>query len=160
MAYRSSWPLRIAYIGSILGVVLPVGLSASGWVGLSLGRGGASGVVAALSSIVLVAVAIWRIWVVAADRSALNAPRATGALSAARILGMFLLYVGTVVFVLNLVGRPLMRALVTRPSENGIEYYVAGLYLAFFAGLGSLGLILFEYSRIRSFEKSEILGDS
>lgn len=160
MAHRSSRSLRVAYICCVLGIVAPVGLSASSWVGISMGRAGVSSIPAILSLVVLLALGVWRIWVVGADRTTLDAPQTHGALSATRILGIVFLYIGAVVFLLNVAGRPLIRALITRPSENGIEYFIAGVYLAFLGGLGSLGLVLFEYSRIRSFEKSASLGDS
>ena len=160
MVHRSSLPVRIAYICTVLGIVAPIGLAASGWVGLSLGRGGYGGILSTVSFALFLALGLWRIWVVAADRSTLDSPQTKGLLLAARLVGLFLLYVGAVVFVLNVVGQPLIRALVTHRSEDGIEYYVAGMYLALLGGFGSLGLLLFEYSRIRSFEMGASLEDS
>jgi hypothetical protein len=107
-----------------------------------------------VSAALFLGLGIWRIWVVAADRMALDSPQTEGVLLAARVLGVVFLYLGTLVFVLNVVGRPLIRALITRPSENGVELYVAGMYLAMLGGIGTLGLLLFEYSRLRSFEKA------
>jgi hypothetical protein len=106
-----------------------------------------------VSAVLFLGLGIWRIWVVAADRSALESPQTEGVLLAARLVGVLFLYLGTLVFVLNVIGRPLIRALITRPSEDGVEFYVAGMYLAMFAGIGTIGLLLFEYSRLRSFER-------
>jgi|SRR5690348_11509899 len=153
MAHRISWPTRIAYIGTVLGIVAPIGLSASSWVGISLGRGGVGGFPMYVSAVLFLGLGIWRIWVVAADRSALESPQTEGVLLAARLVGVLFLYLGTLVFVLNVIGRPLIRTLIKRPSEDGVEFYVAGIYLAMFAGIGTIGLLLFEYSRLRSFER-------
>ncbi len=46
-----------------------------------------------------------------------------------------------------------MAALITHRSENGIELFVVGIYLAMLGGIGFLGLITFELSRLLGFEE-------
>jgi hypothetical protein len=160
MSHRSTWPLRIVYVIVLLSILLPIGLSGSGWVSLSLGRGGWRSLWQYAFVALFVVLAIWRIWVVLADRSTLDSPAVAGLLRAIRITGVTLLSLGTLVFALDVLGRPIIRALVSRPSESGVEFYVVGLFLAFLKGIGPLGVIVFEFSRLRSFEKLGYLGDS
>ncbi len=63
------------------------------------------------------------------------------------------MYVGVVGTLLSWFGGPLMRAFMTSRTESGAEYFVAGLYLSFVAGIGTLGLLLFESSRLLAFER-------
>lgn len=48
---------------------------------------------------------------------------------------------------------PLMRALMTSHTESGAEYFVAGMYLSMLGGIGTLGLLCFELSRLVAFEQ-------
>jgi hypothetical protein len=153
MSHQASWPLRIAYIVCLLGIVAPIGLSASSWVSLTLGRSMYLGNIPTLIVAVLILVlGVWRIWVVAADQSTLGSPRVEGALLLLRCAGVFFVYVGALTTFFNWFGGPLIRLLVKHRSEDGIEFYVAGVFLAILGGLGRLGLLMFELSRTRSFE--------
>lgn len=46
-----------------------------------------------------------------------------------------------------------MAVLITHRSENGIEFFVVGMHLALLGGIGFLGIITFEVSRLPSFDE-------
>jgi hypothetical protein len=50
--------------------------------------------------------------------------------------------------------RPLGRLLAPHGSDNGIEFFIVGLVIAVLATLAPMGLLLFEFSRLRAFELS------
>jgi len=37
-------------------------------------------------------------------------------------------------------------------TDSGAEYFVAGMYLALLGGIGTFGLLFFEFSRLVGFE--------
>ena len=65
-----------------------------------------------------------------------------------------MLVLGACVTVLNIVARPLMNLVMTSHTESGAEYFVVGMYLALLGGIATFGLVLFELSRLLSFEKA------
>jgi hypothetical protein len=47
-----------------------------------------------------------------------------------------------------------MRAFMKSRTESGAEFFVVGMYLSVAAGIGMLGLLSFEFSRLLAFERS------
>ena len=160
MPLQNNLALRAAYSAVLLGVLLPIGLSASGWVGLTFGRGGGRGGVLMIGAVLFAALVVWRLVVVASGRANLERPLPTGALRALRILGIVCLYIGGVVFLLDLLGRPLLRSIFPKPDDAGVMLYVAGVYLAVLKSIGTFGVLCFESSRLRSLESALPASDS
>jgi hypothetical protein len=82
----------------------------------------------------------------------LDAFEVAGVAKVLRGIGVLALYVGAFIAIVNWVGGPVMRMLITAPSESGVEFYVAAVFLGLLSGIGTLGLTLFELSRLLSFE--------
>ena len=143
--------LRVVYCIVIIAAVLPVGLASSSWVRLSLGGGG-MGLLPLFSLLSLLLLATYRIVLVLKDASTLSAPPAAGVAKFLRVLGIVMLVVGAFVFALNIVAGPLMHRFMSSHTESGAEYFVAGMYLALLGGIGTFGLLLFEFSRLLGFE--------
>lgn len=151
MYLTASRSLKIAYAIVVLAAVVPIGLASSGWVALATGRGGAA--IPYIGPILFLVLGIYRVATVYRNPQALHSYPVKGFVNVLRKIGVFALYFGALVGVLNLVSRPLMAALITHRSENGIELFVVGIYLAMLGGIGFLGLITFELSRLLGFEE-------
>ena len=148
---QASIGFRICYCIAVLGAIVPMGLASSGWVRASTG-GSFAGLLPLVGMVPYVALGLYRVFLVARVPGTLDSPPASGVAAVLRSVGVLCVYAGAVVAVLNWASRPLMRMLVTKPSETGVEFFVAGLYLALASGVGVLGLLLFEFSRLRGFE--------
>ena len=144
---RAPWPTRIVYALALAASVLPFG--ASGWVSLAVGAGSWAG----LSLIIVLALAVYRGVMVLTHPGALEAPSSAGMGRWCRRLGLWLSGIGLLTFSLTFLVRPIAHALVPRGSDNGIEFFVVGPALAVFSGLTPVGLLLFEFSRLRAFEQ-------
>jgi hypothetical protein len=153
MNRQASFPFRLFYCLAVLGTIVPIGLANSGWVRASTG-GTLVSLVPFAGPILFLALGLYRVFLVARVPGTLDLPPVAGIASVLRAIGAFCIYAGAVVGILNWVSRPLMRLLVTRPSETGVEFYVAGVYLALAGGVGALGLLLFEFSRLLGFERA------
>lgn len=150
---RASWGLKCVYCIAILAAVVPIGLAASGWVTLTLGRSASPvGGLTVLGPLILLAVGLYRIWTVVRLSGTLDAFEVAGVAKVLRGIGVLALYVGAFIAIVNWVGGPVMRMLITAPSESGVEFYVAAVFLGLLSGIGTLGLTLFELSRLLSFE--------
>jgi hypothetical protein len=146
----SSWPLRIAYASTLLGFLLPF---TRGLLGSTPGiRLGAWSYVLLVPALILAATCLWRLVIVLSDRNALDSFAVDGALLAARRVGTLLIYLGAAVLVLSVLGGPIVWLLLSHHTESGAEYFLLRLFLALFTGIGPVGLVAFEFSRMRSFE--------
>jgi len=153
MYHIASWRLRLVYILVVAVTILPFGISNTGWVAATIG--GRSSALAALplvGPLVLLALGVYRIWLVLRSSETLNSYRTAGAASVLRVLGLVALHVGAIVGVINFAARPMMRMLVSQPSDSGIEFYVVGVLVGLISGVGPFGIILFEFSRLLAFE--------
>jgi len=142
--------LKHAYTLVVLSKILPIGLAASSWVALAAGAYAQPFALAWL--ILFLILGLYRIFTLYKNPKSLCSYPVAGVASLLRKVSLFLLYVGAIVGLLNLVSRPLMAALVTHRSETGIEFFAVGFYLALLGGIGPLGLFGFEFSRILAFE--------
>jgi hypothetical protein len=154
MMHRASWPLKCAYSITILSTVLPIGISSSGWVAATLGGGGASPLagVTILGPLLFFILGLYRIWTVVRLSRTLDSFETTGVSKILRGIGVVCLYLGALIAIANWIARPAMRMLIASPTESGVEFYVVGVYLALLRGIGVLGLISFELSRLLCFE--------
>jgi hypothetical protein len=153
MNRQASFPFKLSYCLAVLGTIVPMGLASSGWVRASTG-GSLVGLLPFTGPMLFFALGLYRVFLVARVPGTLDSLPVTGVAMVLRAVGVFCIYAGAVVGILNWVSLPLMRLLVTRPSETGVEFYVVGVYLALAGGVGVLGLLLFEFSRLLGFERA------
>lgn len=148
----ASFWLKLFYCLTVLSAIVPIGLASSGWVRASTG-GGFVSVVPFVGPLLLLALGLYRVFLVARVPGTLDSPPVAGVSALLRAIGVFCIYAGGLVGILNWVSRPLMHLLITKPSETGVEFYVVGVYLALAGGVVVLGLLLFEFSRLLAFER-------
>ena len=152
MKNAASTSLKWVYSLVVLSAVLPVGLAASKWVALARGGGVMSGVLF-IGPLLFLALGVYRIYSVARVPGTLSSTRLEGFPLFLRRVGIFALYVGSVVAILGWLAGPLMKLLMTQHTESGAEFFVVGVYLSMLGGIGILGLVLFELSRLIGFER-------
>lgn len=152
MKHVVSPSLKWAYVIVVLAAVIPFGLSRSAWVAMATG-GAVPGGIPIVGPLVLLVVGVYRAYMVVKVPGTLKSCPVAGFALALRKIGIVGLYVGAVIGVLNVIGGPLMGALMTRRTESGAEFLVAGLFLAMAGGVGVLALVLFELSRLVGFEQ-------
>jgi hypothetical protein len=141
--------LRWLYCLAILSVIFPTGMS--GWVAMTVG-GSPFQVIPYIGAIVFLALGIWRMYLVIRHAGTLESFVYSGLLKFLRVVGIIGMVIGVLYLVLRFSYRPIIQSLVKRPSESGVEFYVVGVYLSLLGGFGSLGIILFELSRLLGFE--------
>jgi hypothetical protein len=155
MSKDASLLTRISYCIVVLGAVLPIGLSKSGWVAMATGPSLASSI-PYVGTFLFLLVGIYRIYVVARSQRSLVAMQSSGFISILRATGIFLLYVGALFTIIGWVVGPLMHAFMRSRTESGAEFFAVGLMVALVGRAGVFGLILFELSRLRSFETQSV----
>jgi hypothetical protein len=149
---QASRVLRIAYCLVLVAAMVPVGMAESGWIGAVIGGTGL-GIVPSFGPTVFIALALYRITLVARHWQILAAPRAAGWFPRAmRMCGVALIHQGALAALVTWLALPLLKWFVPERTESGIEFYTE-LFLYLGAGLGMLGLALFEFSRLLAFER-------
>src|SRR3954451_15224098 len=143
--------LKVAYCLVLLFAVFPLGLAGSSWVALA--HGGMAGVLPLVGILPMLVLALYRVYSVARVSSTLSSYPAAGFARALRALGVLAIYLGALVSIASMVAGPLMRVLMTSHTESGAEYFVVGMYLSMLGGVGTLGLICYELSRLTAFER-------
>jgi hypothetical protein len=138
------------YAVAVVGFIFPFGML--GWVGLTLGRGGL-GIVTMTGYLIMVPLGAYRIYQVLRVRGTLDAIVYPGVIQGIRILGMVVLAIGALVTALRFTATPLMRLLLKHRSEDGVEFYAVGIYLALLSGFALAGIMLFEFGRLLGFER-------
>lgn len=141
---RAHLLLKLCYCLNLFGLLLPLAFA-----GLSsLSSGGDTppliALIAAIVGLVLTLIGLYRIGLVLGVPGTLDAWPATGVTDGLHKAGTALVYVGAAVGVMGTLSRPWMHvtdALVGTPA------------LALAAGVGLVGLVLFEFSRLLSFEQ-------
>jgi hypothetical protein len=136
---------RILYAMVLLVSVIPIG---SGWVALAAGATSWAGP----ATILVWILAVYRAVLVLARPATLDAPCPGGWLAWCRRLGLGLVATGLALSASRFFVRPLGHLLAPHGSDNGIEYFIVGLVIAVLATLAPMGLLVFEFSRLRGFE--------
>lgn len=149
--------LRWAYCLTLLFTVFPFGLVGSGWVAIA--RGGIDGTMTIFGNLLILVLALYRIYLVGRVKNTLSSCPSVGFARLLQHVGVFAIYIGAIVAIASLLGGPLMRAFMTSRSESGVEFFIVGVYLSMFSGVGILGLLCFELSRLVSFERHAKLGN-
>lgn len=148
--------MKVFYCLAVASAVLPFGMS--GWVAMTVG-GNPMPVVPYLGPLLLLVIGIWRIYQVSRYPGTLDSYVYGGALTVLRVFGLIAMGIGVLYLVVQLGGGMLVRALVPRRTESGVEFYVLGVYLALVSGIGPLGILLFETSRLFGFERHKRMGE-
>jgi hypothetical protein len=148
----ASVSLRILYCLAVVSAVFPYGMS--GWVALTLGATPRPILFMAFPLLFLVA-GLWRVYRVARYPGTLGSYTFDGALKVARIVGIVGMVIAVLYLLVRLGSGPWLRSLDRSGdiSTRGIASYVAGVYFAMFSGFATLGIIIFEFSRLLGFEK-------
>ena len=76
-----------------------------------------------------------------------------GLLSWCRALGIGLMALGVIAFVFQFFVGPIGRMLFSQRTESGAEFFVVGIWLAMFTAVTPISVLLFEASRLLSFER-------
>jgi hypothetical protein len=97
--------------------------------------------------------ALYRIYLVARVPGTLSSYPPAGFARPLRAVGVLAIYLGALVSVASLLAGPLMRVLMKSHTESGAEFFVVGMYLSMLGGIGTLGLICYELSRLIAFER-------
>jgi hypothetical protein len=151
--HPASVPLRVFYCLAIVSVVVPWPMS--GWVALTLGTAGTPSFMFFVPLLLLV-VGIWRIYQVAAVPHTLDSYVEGGALKALRIAGLIGMGCGVLMMLFRFAPGLLVGAMGGARSDTGVEFYLVGIVLALVGGVGSLGIVLFEGSRLMGFERHAV----
>lgn len=146
---ETSRRLQWFYVLGLIAIV--ISSRHSGWVQMAIGGSWLMSLLA-LTAMLVIAVAVGRAVQVLRRRDRLDAPVAAGWITLLRRAGLLLLALGIVTALLQLLMVPIVRAIVPRGSDNGIEFFIAGLALAAGSGFAPSGLLLFELSRLLGFE--------
>jgi hypothetical protein len=141
--------LKWAYSLTMLAAVFPLSAFVSSWVQLVSGDWS----ILFLGTLFFMALGLYRIFLVARVPGTLDSREPRGIASVFRKLGIAGIYAGAVIAVITVLAGPLTRLLVTQRSDSGIEYFVIGIYVVLLGGIGKLGLVLFEFSRLLAFER-------
>ena len=149
MQLTASRSLKFAYAITVLAAVAPIGLASSSWVVIATGKVG----VGLIGTVLLVAFGIYRVATVFKNPYALSSYEVKGFVLVLRRVGIFALYVGAIIGILNWLSLPVMLGLFKPRSESGVEFFAVGLYLALLGRVGLLGIIAFELSRILGVEE-------
>ncbi len=150
MELPASRSLKIAYALTILAAVVPIGIAKSGWVALATGSGAMGFLL--LGPLLMLLVGVYRLITIFRNPAALSSYAVVGIANLLRKLGIFVIYVGAIVGVIGWVSGPLMAAFMKHRSENGVEFFVVGTYLALLGGIGMIGIFSFEFSRLLGME--------
>jgi hypothetical protein len=152
MNHQPNFALKLSYCLVVLSAVVPFGLAKSGWVALATGATPV-GMIPFVGPILFLALGLYRVYLVLRVKVTLNSPGVSGATAWFRAVGAFFIYVGAIIAVLSWMAGPLMRMFIKQRTESGAEFFVVGMYLSLAAGIGVLGLFLFEFSRLLAFER-------
>jgi hypothetical protein len=143
--------LKLAYCLVLLFAVLPLGLAGSSWVALARGRIGAP--LLLIGILPMLVLGLYRIYLVARVPGTLSSYPPAGFARPLRALGVFAIYLGALVSVATPLAGPLMRDLMKSHTESLAEYFVVEVYLSMLGGVGTLGLLCYELSRLVAFER-------
>ncbi|MBI3903961.1 MAG: hypothetical protein HY306_13630 [Nitrosomonadales bacterium] len=151
MQTEASRSLKWLYCLTLLAAVFPTGMfGATSWGGLAAGGGILSGGVFALA--ILLAIFIYRIVLVARNPHTLNAYITSTRVKYLRRLGIFLMVAALIGSFAIFFIRPLTLGIFSKPGENGIAFFVTGVFIYLISSMGLPGLLIFEASRLFGFE--------
>jgi hypothetical protein len=145
-----SWPTNFAYCIAILVALEPAATAL--FVPMPrLGHGSSGNSLMPLLGIAPGALlGLYRLYLVAKGPHTLSSPRVGCVPDFVRALGVLFLWIGAVGGVLSLAAWPWIGAILPRR----VEFVVGGFDLVHLAGVGWMGLFLFEFGRLAALEQS------
>jgi hypothetical protein len=151
MYIRAPSYLKWSYVMVVLSAILPIGLANSGWVSLATGGPSLGGRL--FWSIAIIAIGLYRVFLVLKLPGTLDAPEMKGFCKVVRKIGVFLLVLGAFIGGVNIISIPVLLAVEFRHTSDAPVFFIVGVLLSKFIGLGLLGLTMFELSRLLGFEQ-------
>jgi hypothetical protein len=144
---RAATPLiRWLYCLTLLSVLVSASLlGVSGAVAMAYGIGILSGRTIIL--LLIVVGSLYRIVQVARFPAALDVNITGFGIRMLRSIGVFLMCLGLTAVLLMIFRRPFTLLILPNPGDNGIGFFVVGVFLYAFSAAGWLGVIAFEFAR-------------
>lgn len=143
---------KFIYCLTIFSIVLPFGLASSSWVRMTVGGGLAF--IPFIGPLLMLTVGLGRCAQVWRNPHVLDGPVVAGYLRIIQMIGVALIYAGALIGIANWLSIPMVKIFIKDAGPNGILYYAIGVYLALMSGVGILGLMIFEATRLVGFERS------
>jgi hypothetical protein len=141
-----SWMTRVVYVAALVGIVLS-SMAQTGWVGLATG-GSILAMMGSLWAAGVTALVLYRAYTVLRYRDAIAARRPY-------LIGWLVRYAGWLVMLVAALGSlailfrgPLTLMLFKTPGENGIAFFVVGVYAVMASAVALPGVLIFELSRL------------
>jgi hypothetical protein len=142
---RATFLLKLCYCLNLFGLLLPIALAQfAGLPAHGDATTAAAALVAGLIALVLVLAGLYRIGLVVRLAGTLDAWPATGPSDALQRIGSAGLHAGAGIGLASLVAGPWLHAADAQPAAQ---------VLAIAGGIGLIGLVLFEFGRLMSFEQ-------
>lgn len=142
---RADWPTRLIYCLALLSFIIGHLIQGS-WVSLATG-GGLLGWAGKFLSSVIVACLFYRIYLVLRYENTLRARKPNMLGWAVRNLGVLAMLASTLGMASMFLIKPLTLLLFKSAGENGIGFFVVGVYAVMLSRTGWVGCLLFELSR-------------
>jgi hypothetical protein len=137
--------LKLVYCLVVLAAAILVGLSSSGWVQMGW-RASPAALILGLPPLLLMALALHRVYLVVRWPRTLDSPPASGVAAVARSIGIALVYLGGLAALLSLFSKPILQMLMrSTPGDTG-AFMLLGIGLPMAAGLALFGILVFEYT--------------
>lgn len=141
--------IRLLYTLAVLSAI-PLTISgSSGWVALATGVGASS----RWALFVVMLFGAWRVFYIWRHSSALSTPAHAAGIGALRWLGILLMVVSVLAAASLLLQRQVAALVFGGRSDNGIEFFVLSLFASLLGSISVKGILLFELSRLMSFER-------
>ena len=147
MKIKASRTLKLVYCLTLLGSIFPAGLAASsGWIGLAFGGGlFRDGFLLAIALLLLFG---YRIVTVIRNPSALDVYAAGFFSKAIRFFSILLIWGGFASMVSLFFVKPITLAIFHKAGDGGVAFFVVGIYIVMLAGMGIIGIAMYECVRL------------
>ena len=152
MKHKAGKLFKWLYCLTLLASIFPSGLFASSsWAALALGGGWMRG--GLLLLLLWLIPFVYRIFLVIRYPSTLDAFVTGKLVKTLRFLSILFMVVGVLGSLAILFVKPLAMGIFGQPGDAGIAYFVTGIFFYFISSVGLPSIILFEVSRLISFEE-------
>ena len=146
MEIKPSRIFKFAYCLGLIGFIFVGIFASSSWIGLAFGGGiFRAGLIIPDIALLLIG---FRIVIVAFNPTALDVYVNSGFFKFARSIGVFLIYVGLLAMIGMFLIKPITLLIFSNVGDDGIAYFVVGIYLVLLACLAIPGFIVFEVTRL------------
>jgi hypothetical protein len=153
MPHIASRSLKVFYCLVLLGPIIPMGLLASTWRGMSQGALIFGLIPMLVIPFTLLLLGVYRVYLVAMLPKTIDSLKTTGVSAWLRKFGVAGIYFGGFIAVLIVVNGPLIKLLTPGSKVSGAEFFGPGGYISLLSAIGMVGIMLFEFSRLLAFEQ-------